>query len=57
LAIAGIGIFGLTGFMFINKNAFAGYIFISLAVLTAPHIEIMYDMYVALRQKPKEMLN
>jgi Brp/Blh family beta-carotene 15,15'-monooxygenase len=51
LAIAGIGIFGLTGFMFINENAVAGYIFLGLAVLTAPHMEIMYGMYGAIRQK------
>ncbi len=57
LAIAGIGLFGLTGFMFINKNAVAGYIFLGLAVLTAPHMGIMYDMYGAIRQKPDEPLN
>ena len=57
LAIAGIGVFGLTGFMFINENAVAGYIFLGLAVLTAPHMEIMYDMYVAIREKRDEMLN
>ncbi|MDP1841963.1 MAG: Brp/Blh family beta-carotene 15,15'-dioxygenase [Sediminibacterium sp.] len=53
LAIIGVIIFGLTGFMFINKNAIAGYIFLGLAVLTAPHMEIMYNMYFALRQKNK----
>ena len=51
LAIIGIGAFGLTGFMFINENAIAGYIFLGLAVLTAPHMKIMYDMYGAIRQK------
>lgn len=49
LAIAGIGIFGLTGFMFISSNAVAGYIFLGLAVLTAPHMQIMHDMYNSLR--------
>lgn len=57
LAIAGIGLFGLTGFIFINKNAVAGYIFLGLAVLTAPHMEIMYDMYGAMRQKKDELRN
>ncbi len=57
LAIAGIGIFGLTSFMFINENAVTGYIFLGLAVLTAPHMEIMYDMYGAIRQKRQEILN
>ncbi len=49
LAIAGIGIFGLTGFMFTSNNAIAGYIFLGLAVLTAPHMQIMHDMYIKLR--------
>ncbi len=57
LAIAGIGVFGLAGFMFINKNAVAGYIFLGLAVLTAPHMKIMYDMYGAIRQKRNEVTN
>ncbi len=57
IALAGIAIFGLTGFMFVNKNAVAGYIFLSLAVLTAPHMEIMYNMYGAIRQKRTEALN
>lgn len=49
LAIAGIGLFGLTGFMFISSNAMAGYIFLGLAVLTAPHMQIMHDMYNSIR--------
>lgn len=49
LAIAGIGMFGLTGFMFISSNAVAGYIFLGLAVLTVPHMQIMHDMYNSIR--------
>lgn len=49
LAITGIGLFGLTGFMFISSNAVAGYIFLGLAVLTAPHMQIMHDMYNSIR--------
>jgi Brp/Blh family beta-carotene 15,15'-monooxygenase len=49
LAITGIGMFGLTGFMFISSNAVAGYIFLGLAVLTAPHMQIMHDMYNSIR--------
>jgi beta-carotene 15,15'-dioxygenase len=56
LAIVGIGIFGAAGFMFINTNAIAGYIFLGLAVLTAPHMEIMYEMYGTLRRKPEELV-
>ena len=56
IAIAGIAVFGLTGFMYINENAVAAYIFFGLAVLTAPHMEIMYEMYVALRNKPADVL-
>ncbi len=50
LAIGGIGLFGLTGFMFISSNAIVGYLFLGLAVLTAPHMQIMHDMYTSLRQ-------
>ncbi len=57
LAIIGIGAFGLTGFMFINKSAIAAYIFLGLAVLTAPHMEIMYDMYGIIRKKRSEVFN
>ncbi len=49
LAITGIGLFGLTGFMFISSNAVAGYIFLGLAVLTVPHMQIMHDMYNSIR--------
>ena len=51
LAIVGIGLFGLAGAAVINKNVVSGYVFLGLAVLTAPHIEIMYKMYAAIRQK------
>ena len=55
LAIGGIGLFGLTGFMFISRNAIVGYLFLGLAVLTAPHMQIMHDMYNSLLQiKPAE---
>ncbi len=50
LAIGGIGLFGLTGFMFVSSNATVGYLFLGLAVLTAPHMQIMHDMYNSLRQ-------
>lgn len=49
LAMGGIGLFGLTGFMFINNNAMMGYLFLGLAVLTAPHMQIMHDMYHSIR--------
>lgn len=51
LALLGLGLFGWTGFYFMNENAIIGYVFLSLAVLTAPHMEIMYQMYHAMRQK------
>ncbi len=50
IAIAGIALFGFTGFMFMNSNAMVGYLFLGLAVLTAPHMQIMHDMYNSLRQ-------
>lgn len=56
LSIGGIALFGLTGFMFINSSAIVGYLFLGLAVLTAPHMQIMHDMYNSLRQiKPAKI--
>ncbi len=49
LAIAGIGIFGLSGFIFSSSNAMSAYIFLGLAVLTAPHMQIMHEMYNSMR--------
>ncbi len=51
LAIAGITIFGLTGFMFTSNNAMMVYVFLGLAVLTAPHMQIMQLMYQSIRSK------
>jgi Brp/Blh family beta-carotene 15,15'-monooxygenase len=49
IAFAGTIALGLTGFMFSNNNALIIYTFISLAVLTAPHMEIMHMMYKNIR--------
>jgi beta-carotene 15,15'-dioxygenase len=49
LAIGGIGLFGLTGLMWINNNATMGYVFLGLAVLTAPHMQVMHEMYCSIR--------
>ena len=57
LAISGIGIFGFTGFMFVNNIAFMGYVILGLAVLTAPHMQIMYDMYNNLRKNKARLPN
>lgn len=45
LAIAGIALFGLSGFISFHDNAVLVYVFLGLAVLTAPHMQIMHDMY------------
>jgi len=45
LAICGVIIVGFAGFMFISDTAILGYLFLGLAVLTAPHMQIMHDMY------------
>lgn len=57
LALAGIAVFGLTGFMFINLNSIIGYIFLSLAVLTAPHMQIMHNMYTSIRSRKNIISN
>ena len=56
IAIVGVVIVGLAGSMFINENAIAGYVFLGLAVLTAPHMEVMYNMYGTIRQKHNESI-
>ncbi|MDE3124541.1 MAG: Brp/Blh family beta-carotene 15,15'-dioxygenase [Bacteroidota bacterium] len=53
LAILGILIFGVIGFMFTNKDAMAGYIFLGLAVLTVPHMQVMHTMYNNIRTKSR----
>lgn len=50
LAIAGIVLFGISGFMFVNKDTMIVYLFLGLAVLTAPHMQIMHSMYQRLRK-------
>ncbi|MDZ4747821.1 MAG: Brp/Blh family beta-carotene 15,15'-dioxygenase [Saprospiraceae bacterium] len=50
LAIGGICAYGLTSFMLISSNAVVGYLILGLAVLTAPHMQIMHDMYNNFRQ-------
>lgn len=50
LAIAGIIIFGLMGFMFFNLNSILLYVFLGLAVLTAPHMQVMHEMYGSIRK-------
>lgn len=49
LAFIGIGLLGLTSSLLMDNNAVTGYLFIGLAVLTAPHMEIMHDMYLRIR--------
>ena len=49
LAMAGILLFGATGFMFAHNDAMLVYVFLGLAVLTAPHMQIMHDMYKSMR--------
>jgi Brp/Blh family beta-carotene 15,15'-monooxygenase len=49
LAMIGIGFAGTAGFMFINHHTMLVYVFIGLAVLTAPHMQVMHDMYLRFR--------
>lgn len=49
IAFAGILLSGIAGFMFISNQAVLVYIFAGLAILTAPHMQIMHDMYNKLR--------
>lgn len=49
LAMVGIVLFGSAGFMFVNNDTMTIYVFLGLAVLTAPHMQIMHDMYKSMR--------
>lgn len=49
LAILGVVLFGMTGFMFLSHSSLVIYSFLGLAVLTAPHVQVMHTMYHNLR--------
>jgi beta-carotene 15,15'-dioxygenase len=49
IAIAGVCLAGFLGFMFASNSTVIIYTFAGLAVLTAPHMQIMHDMYHRLR--------
>lgn len=51
LAMIGIVLFGIAGMMFLNRNTLVIYVILGLAVLTAPHINIMHLMYKDIRLK------
>lgn len=50
IALWGILLSGLAGFMFTNNQSVMIYIFTGLAILTAPHMQIMHDMYIKFRR-------
>jgi beta-carotene 15,15'-dioxygenase len=50
IAMAGISILGYLGMQWYSANGMIMSIFIGLAILTAPHMQIMYDMYKKIRQ-------
>jgi beta-carotene 15,15'-dioxygenase len=51
LALALLGFVGYAGYQFSNRSTFIVYIFLGLAVLTAPHMQVMYNMYNKIRSK------
>jgi beta-carotene 15,15'-dioxygenase len=50
IAMAGISALGYLGMQWYSANGMIMSIFIGLAILTAPHMQIMYDMYKKIRQ-------
>ncbi len=53
IAILGTALIGYLGVMFTNTKTIISYTFVALALLTAPHLEIMHTMYIKLRQLDK----
>ena len=49
LSFGGFIIFGYTGFLFLGNNELIAYVFLFLAVLTAPHMQVMHNMYQKLK--------
>ena len=49
IAILGIVLAGWAGFMFADQTSIMWYAFMGLAVLTAPHMEVMHEMYQRIR--------
>ncbi len=49
LAMSGIFMFGLAGYIFMDSTNMILYVFLGLAVLTAPHMPIMHSMYCSIR--------
>lgn len=49
LAIVGIVLFGLVASKVVSNDTLLAYSFLGLAVLTAPHMQVMHDMYTHLR--------
>lgn len=45
ISFVGFIIFGTSGFLFLGNNMLVAYVFLFLAVLTAPHMEVMHNMY------------
>lgn len=45
LSIVGISVFGMIGFSYLDQQVIAVSIFLGLAVLTLPHMEVMHEMY------------
>jgi beta-carotene 15,15'-dioxygenase len=50
IAVAGIIMAALFGFVLLDSNALVTAVILGLAVLTAPHMEVMHEMYAALRR-------
>ena len=45
ISFIGFIVFGCMGFLFLNNNSLIAYVFLLLAVLTAPHMQVMHHMY------------
>ena len=50
IAFLGFFVFAFAGVLILNYNSLIAYVFLLLAVLTAPHMQVMHHMYINLKK-------
>ncbi len=50
ISFLGFLVFAFTGVLILNHNSLIAYVFLLLAILTAPHMQVMHHMYINLKK-------